>query len=66
MFTGKNTPHCYADCFLGKLPKTQEAKKYISLQINRLEKKYNALSSGEEKERLFITLEKLKSFSSED
>lgn len=66
VFTGKNTPHCYADCFLGKLPKTPEAKKYISLQINRLEKKYNALSSGEEKERLFITLEKLKSFSSED
>lgn len=66
VFTGKNTPHCYADCFLGKLPKTPEAKKYISLQINRLGKKYNALSSGEEKERLFITLEKLKSFSSED
>lgn len=62
VYTGKNTPHDFADCFLGKLEKTPEAKKHISLQINRLQKKYDALSFCEEKESLYKTLEKLEGF----
>ena len=42
VYTGKMREFTPADCFLGKLPKTQEAKMHIQKQLNRLQKKYTA------------------------
>lgn len=42
VYTGEIREFTSADCFLGKLPKTQEAKMHIQKQLNRLQKKYTA------------------------
>ncbi len=62
-FTGEIRDFTIADCFLGKLPKTEDAKIHIGKQINRLQKRYDALSEkGEKDEGLFETIQKLKDF----
>lgn len=62
-YTGKKISFNYADCFLGKLPKTPEATEHIKRQITRLEKKYNA-GKGSESERAALseTINILKDF----
>ena len=42
VYTGEMREFTPADCFLGKLPKTREAKMHIQKQLNRLQKKYTA------------------------
>ncbi len=62
-YTGETRDFTVADCFLGKLPKTEDAKIHIGKQINRLQKRYDALSEmGKEDVELFQTIQKLKDF----
>lgn len=62
-YTGEVRSFTVADCFLGKLPKTEDAKIYIKKQINRLQKKYDATAGiGKEDKELFDTIQKLKDF----
>ena len=48
-YTGNNTAFRPSDLFIGKLPHNADAKEHLSHQLNRLQKKYNALRDGEEK-----------------
>ena len=41
-YTGEAVDFTYADCFIGKLPHTEDAHKHLSLQLTRLKEKYNA------------------------
>lgn len=41
-YTGEIKPFTDADCFIGKLPHTEDAHKHLSLQLTRLKEKYNA------------------------
>lgn len=62
-YTGEIRDFTVADCFLGKLPKTEDAKIHVKKQINRLQKKYDATAGiGREDKELFETIEKLKDF----
>ena len=62
-YTGKVCDFTVADCFLGKLPKTEDAKIHITKQINRLQKRYDATKEiGKEDAELFETIQKLKDF----
>ena len=44
-YKGEVKPFSLSDCFIGKLPKTDEAKVHLKNQLNRIEKKYNALKN---------------------
>lgn len=48
VFNGECKPFTLSDCFIGKLPKTKEAFLHLQNQLNRLEKKYNALKEKDE------------------
>ena len=62
-YTGEISSFTVADCFLGKLPKTKDAKIYIEKQVNRLQKRYDATKEiGKEDTELFGTIQKLKGF----
>ncbi len=62
-YIGETRDFTVADCFLGKLPKTEDAKIHIGKQINRLQKRYDALSEmGKKDDELFHTIQKLKDF----
>lgn len=62
-YTGAVGEFTSTDCFLGKLPKTKDAKKHIKKQVSRLQKRYDALyEKGEKDEELFETIQKLKEF----
>ncbi len=63
-YTGEIKPFTLSDCFIGKLPKTVEAKAHLKMQLNRLEKKYNALRHREDEniEDLAKLIEDLKGF----
>ena len=62
-YTGKIRQFTVADCYLGKLPKTEDAKVHIEKQINRLQKRYDATKEiGKEDTELFETIQKLKGF----
>lgn len=63
VWTGQNAPYTAADCFLGKLPRTPEARAFIARQYNRLKKKFDAAPAGEEKDRLGSVLTALAAFS---
>lgn len=41
-YTGEIKPFTDADCFIGKLPHTEDSHKHLSLQLTRLKEKYNA------------------------
>ena len=45
VYTGKKVDYTMADCFIGKLPHTEDAHKHLEGQLKRLEEKYNALIS---------------------
>lgn len=66
VYSGENIEYSLSDCFIGKLPKTEEAKVHLTNQLNRLEKKYNALKerdeSNSEVEALEILINDLKGF----
>lgn len=62
-YTGKIREFTAADCFLGKLPKTEDAKVHIKKQVDRLQKRYDATKEiGKEEVELFETIQKLKDF----
>ena len=62
-YTGEIKPFTLSDCFIGKLPDTVEAKAHLKMQLNRLEKKYNALKHREENlEDLEKLIDDLKGF----
>ena len=62
-YTGAVCEFTDADCFLGKLPKTEDAKIHIQKQLNRLQKRYDATKEiGKEDTELFATIQKLKGF----
>ena len=63
-YTGEVEPFTLSDCFIGKLPETVEAKAHLKMQLNRLEKKYNALRHREDEniEDLAKLIEDLKGF----
>lgn len=63
-YTGKIESFTLSDCFIGKLPKTVEAKAHLKMQLNRLEKKYNALKHREDEniEDLEKLIDDLKGF----
>ena len=66
VYTGEKNEFTVADCFLGKLPKTEDAKKHISKQVNRLQKRYDATKEiGKEDTELFETIQKLKGFTND-
>ena len=52
VYTGKVRAFTLSDCFIGKLPKNNDAKMHLTNQLNRLEKKYFALKSKVEKEEI--------------
>lgn len=65
-YNGENTEYAYADCFLGKLLPTDDAKNHIKKQIIRLSDRYSSASlSEEESKTLFETIEKLKEFTND-
>lgn len=43
-YTGEVNSFTEADCFIGKLPHTEDAHKHLLLQLTRLKEKYNAYS----------------------
>ncbi len=62
-YNGKKQNYTYADCFLGKLEPTEDAKHHIEKQMARLSDRYNGGSCNEvESKTLFETIEKLKEF----
>ncbi|MBE6748829.1 MAG: SAM-dependent methyltransferase [Ruminococcaceae bacterium] len=56
-YTGEIKPFTLSDCFIGELPQTLEAKAHLRNQLNRLEKKYNALRRREDKAEEVKSLE---------
>ncbi len=45
VYTGTNIDFTMADCFIGKLPHTEDAHKHLEGQLKRLQEKYNALTT---------------------
>ena len=65
-YNGEKTEFSYADCFLGKLLPTEDAKKHIEKQISRFSDRYNSAAlSEEERKTLFETINKLKEFTND-
>ena len=63
VYTGSNADFTMADCFIGKLPHTEDAHKHLEGQLKRLEEKYSALTScGKETENLGETIAAIKEF----
>ncbi len=65
VYTGKVKRFTQAECFIGKLPHTEDAHKHIAGQLKRLEEKYNALvscSKTEGTDELKQTITALKEF----
>ena len=64
-YTGEINPFTEADCFIGKLPHTEDAHKHLSLQLTRLKEKYNAYSKCDklhEVPGLLDTIQKIEGF----
>ena len=63
-YTGEIKSFTLSDCFIGKLQKTAEAKAHLKMQLNRLEKKFNALKhrENENTEDLEKLIDDLKGF----
>ncbi len=63
VYTGVNVDFTEADCFIGKLPHTEDAHKHLAGQLKRLEEKYNALTAcGKETGDLGNTIIAIKEF----
>lgn len=64
-YTGEIKPFTDADCFIGKLPHTEDAHKHLSLQLTRLKEKYNAYLQCDrlnEVSGLLDTIQKIEGF----
>ena len=62
-YTGEIKEFTLSDCFIGKLPRTLEAKAYLKKQLDRYERRYNALKrKGENVDELEILINDLKGF----
>ncbi len=64
-YTGEIKPFTDADCFIGKLPHTEDAHKHLSLQLTRLKEKYNAYlqcDRVDEVPGLLDTIQKIEGF----
>ena len=64
-YTGEISSFTEADCFIGKLPHTEDAHKHLSLQLTRLKEKYNAYSNCgklDEVPGLLDTIEEIEGF----
>lgn len=62
-YTGDKKSPTQAECFLGKLPNTDEAKGHIEHQLHRLEKRYvSGVGSDDERATLLKTVNALKDF----
>ncbi len=63
VYTGVNSDFTMADCFIGKLPHTEDAHKHLEGHLKRLEEKYNALTAcGRETGNLGNTITAIKEF----
>lgn len=65
VYTGEVKSFTEADCFIGKLPHTEDAHKHLSQQLSRLVKKYDALCKcgrSEEIGSLKETIDAIKEF----
>ena len=63
VYKGERTEFTGADCFIGKLPHTEDAHKHLAGQLKRLEEKYNALTArGRETGDLGNTITAIKEF----
>lgn len=65
VYTGACKLFTQAECFIGKLPHTEDAHKHLSGQLARLQKKYNALASlenGEDTSLLLDTITEIQRF----
>lgn len=64
-YTGEIKPFTDADCFIGKLPHTEDSHKHLSLQLTRLKEKYNAYLQCDrlnEVSGLLDTIQKIEGF----
>lgn len=64
-YTGEIKPFIDADCFIGKLPHTEDSHKHLSLQLTRLKEKYNAYlqcDRVDEVPGLLDTIQKIEGF----
>ena len=62
-YTGEIKEFTLSNCFIGKLPRTLEAKAYLKKQLDRYERRYNALKrKGENVDELEILINDLKGF----
>ncbi len=62
-YTGKIFEYSKSDCFIGNLPKTEDAFLHIKSQISRLQKRYDAnADTPEERVELHKTIEAMRKF----
>ena len=64
-FSGEIKPFTTADCFMGKLPHTEDSHKHLSHQLSRLKEKYEAytkIGRNDEAEELFVTIQEIEGF----
>ena len=64
-YTGEKFDFDYADCFIGKLPHTEDAHKHLLHQLSRLKEKHDAFVKCERTEEakvLFETIQKIEGF----
>ncbi len=64
-YTGEIKPFTDADCFIGKLPHTEDSHKHLSLQLTRLKEKHNAYlqcDRVDEVPGLLDTIQKIEGF----
>lgn len=63
VYTGNVKDFTIADCFIGRLPHTEDAHKHLEGQMKRLEEKYSALTAcGRETGDLADTIAAIKEF----
>lgn len=63
VYTGQTCSFSDGDCFIGKLPKTEDAKIHLAHQLSRLEEKCSALTlKGENTTSLSETITQIKEF----
>ncbi len=63
VFTGAKADFTEGECFIGKLPKTEDAVGHLTHQLTRLKEKYNALSlKGENTQSLEIIIKDIEEF----
>ncbi|MBQ8183499.1 MAG: SAM-dependent methyltransferase [Clostridia bacterium] len=65
VYTGETREFTYADCFIGELPRCEDAFKHLTHQVSRLREKHDAyMKCGrcDEAQELFETIKKIEGF----